>query len=198
MSLTTPEQFRPFRVLCAASCMIAALEGPVLAVENPPATISSKSSPRLDNTGPVKVGAVVLGRDGSGIGVIEQVAEDLVLVNTGTHQAPVARQSFGFTETGITINTTRAELDAMMDRQLAERAARIASSLLPGAEVVSIDQKLTATIEQIDYSKGRVVLKAPVGHVALRKEHFALNGAGRLMALFTAEQIEEAARSPAD
>lgn len=140
---------------------------------------------------------MVLGRDGSSIGVIEQVAEDLVLVNTGTHQAPVARQSFGFTEAGITINTTRAELDAMMDRQLAERAAKIASSLMPGAKVVSIDDKLTATIEQIDYSKGRVVLKAPEGHVALRKEHFALNGAGRLMALFTAEQIEEAARSPA-
>ena len=198
MSLTTPEQFRPFRVLCAASCMIAAFEGPALAVENPPAATSSKSSPRLDNTGPVKVGAVVLGRDGSSIGTIEHVSDDLVLVNTGTHQAPVARQSFGFTEAGITINTTRAELDAMMDRQLAERAAKIASSLMPGAKVVSIDDKLTATIEQIDYSKGRVVLKAPVGHVALRKEHFALNGAGRLMVLFTAEQIEEAARSPVD
>lgn len=178
--------------------MMAAFEGPALAAQPLPASTTPKSlPPSSDTAGPFRIGAVVLGRDGSSIGVIEQVADDLVLVNTGTHQAPVARQSFGFTEAGITINTTRAELDAMMDRQLAERAARIASSLLPGAKVVSIDDKLTATIEQIDYSKGRVVLKAPVGHVALRKEHFALNGAGRLMALFTAEQIEEAARRSA-
>lgn len=179
--------------------MIAAFDGPALAAQTPPAVTSPKSSPPPPGTeGPLKVGAVVLGRDGSSLGTIEHVADDLVLVNTGTHQAPVARQSFAFTEAGITINTTRSELDAMMDRQLAERAARIASSLLPGAEVVSIDDKLTATIAQIDYSKGRVVLKAPVGHVALRKEHFALNGSGRLMALFTAEQIAQAARSPAD
>jgi hypothetical protein len=198
MNLTTPDNFRPLSVFCAATCMIAAFDGSALAVETPPGATSSKSSPpRSDKVAPLKIGAVVLGRDGSRIGTIEHIADDLVLVNTGAHVAPIARQSFGFTEVGPTINTTRSELDAMMDQQLAERAAKIASALLPGAEVVSIDQKLTATIAKVDYSQGRVVLKAPEGHVALRKEHFALDGEGRLMALFTADQIAETAQSVA-
>ncbi|MBI1403567.1 MAG: hypothetical protein GC147_10170 [Porphyrobacter sp.] len=141
------------------------------------------------------VGATVYGNDGNPIGTVESVANGVVTIDTGKHKAPIPANLIGTGETGPSINATKAQIDAMMDQQIAEANAKRDAALVLGAPVVSAMGKPVGTLSEVDLENDAFVLESPNGPVALKKEHFAVNPQGQLMALFTVEQIASAAAS---
>lgn len=141
------------------------------------------------------VGATVLGNDGNPIGTVEAVADGIVTIDTGKHKAPIPADLIANGANGPSINATKDQIDAMMDAQVAEANAKRDAALVAGAAVVSANGNPAGTLASVDLAADAIVLESPEGPVALKKEHFAVDAEGRLMALFTREQITTAAAS---
>lgn len=141
------------------------------------------------------VGATVYGNDGNPIGTIESNADGVILVDTGKHKAPIPADLIGEGETGPSINATKEQINAMMDAQVAEANAKRDAALVEGAPVMSANGNPAGTIASIDTAMDAIILESPDGPVALKKEHFAVDPNGQLMALFTRDQIASAAAS---
>lgn len=137
------------------------------------------------------VGATVIGPEGNVVGTVEAVADGVVTLDTGKHKAPLPANAFGKGETGPTITVTKAQIDAMIDEQLAAAAAQRDAALVAGAAVASAAGAPLGTIESVEGDA--VVLETTEGPVALKREHFAVNEGGALIALFTVDQIKAAA-----
>jgi len=141
------------------------------------------------------VGATVYGNDGNAIGTVENVADGIVLIDTGKHKAPIPADLIGAGETGPSINATKEQIDAMMDAQVAEATAKRDAALVAGAPVVSANGNPAGTLTEVDLAMDAIILESPDGPVALKREHFAVDANGQLMALFTRDQIASAAAS---
>jgi sporulation protein YlmC with PRC-barrel domain len=141
------------------------------------------------------VGATVYGNDGNAIGTVENVADGIVLIDTGKHKAPIPANLIGAGETGPSINATKEQIDAMMDAQVAEATAKRDAALVAGAPVVSANGNPAGTLTEVDLDMDAIILESPDGPVALKREHFAVDANGQLMALFTRDQIASAAAS---
>lgn len=141
----------------------------------------------------VAAGATVYGPQGGEVGTVVSVADGVVTVDTGTHKAPLPADAFGNGEKGPTITVTKAQIDAMMAEQAAAASAARDTALIPGAVVITAKGAPAGTVKTVEGDA--IVLESPSGAVALKREHFAVNEQGALMALFTAEQIASAARA---
>lgn len=141
------------------------------------------------------VGATIYGNDGNPVGTVEQVTDQLIVINTGKHQAPVPVSLIFEGETGPSVNATKGQVDAMMDQKVAEAMAKRDAALVNGAEVVSVNGNPTGKLTSVDMTKDSITLESPQGPILLKKEHFAVDPNGRLMALFTRDQIASAAAS---
>ena len=76
----------------------------------------------------------------------------------------------------------KIELDAMMDQAVAEAAAKLATALVPGAQVVTADAQVLGAVDTIDGNN--IVVKGENDFiVTLPKEMFAVDANGALMAL---------------
>lgn len=137
----------------------------------------------------VTVGATVTGPDGAAVGTVESVADGVVTVDTGKHKAPLPANAFGKGESGPTITVTKAQLDTMIDQQLAAANAQRDALLVVGAEVHTADHQVLGKVESIDGNN--VIVARAEGPVTLLRDHFAAMDS-MLMARFTAEQIEAA------
>jgi hypothetical protein len=138
----------------------------------------------------VAAGAKVYGPEGNEVGTIVGVEGGIVTLDTGAHKAPLPEDAFGKSDKGPTITVTRAQIDAMMDEQVAAATAARDGALVAGAAVVTGKGAPAGTIRSVEGDA--VVLDSPSGAVALKREHFAVNAQGALMALFTADQIAAA------
>lgn len=141
------------------------------------------------------VGATVYGNDGKAIGTVEANADGIVTIDTGKHKAPIPANLIGAGDAGPSINATKDQIDAMMDEQVAQATAARDAALVAGAAVVSANGNPAGTLASVDLATDAIILESPEGPVALKKEHFAVNPSGQLMALFTREQIASAAAS---
>jgi len=141
----------------------------------------------------VAAGATVYGPDGAAVGTVASVDAGTVMVDTGTYKAPLPATAFGKGDKGPTITVTKAQLDEMMAQQVAAANTARDAKLAAGAAVVSPKGAALGTIKSVDGDA--VVLDSPSGPVALKREHFALDANGALIALFTAEQVAAAAGS---
>lgn len=137
----------------------------------------------------VVTGATVTGPEGNPVGTIEQVANGQAILDTGKHKVPLAVEMYGQGDAGPTITVTKAQLDAMMDEQIAAAIAQRDAALVAGAAVVSADGQTLGTIKSIDGDA--VVVEREAGLVTLKREHFAV-GQNGLMALFTVAQLDAA------
>ena len=137
----------------------------------------------------VTVGATVTGPDGAAVGTVESVADGVVTVDTGKHKAPLPTNAFGKGESGPTITVTKAQLESMIDQQLAAANAQRDALLVVGAEVHTADHQVLGKVESIDGNN--VIVARAEGPVTLLRDHFAAMDS-MLMARFTAEQIEAA------
>lgn len=141
------------------------------------------------------VGATIYGNDGNPIGTVEQVTDQVITIDTGKHKAPVPVSLIFEGDTGPSVNATRDQVNAMMDQQVAAAAARRDAALVTGAAVVSINGNPAGTLGKVDLAADVINLESPDGPIILKKEYFAVNPEGKLMALVTREQIAAAAAS---
>ena len=153
------------------------------------------AAPALAND-QVAAGATVTGPEGNTVGTIAQVENGQVLLDTGKHKVPLAINAFGEGENGPTITVTKAQLDGMVDEQLAAAAAKRDAALIAAAAVVSADAQPLGVIESVEGDD--VVVTLENGPVALKREHFAVDANGQLVALFTVAQIEQAMAAAAN
>lgn len=156
------------------------------------AALALAAAPALAAPGDVAVGATVYGPQGNPVGQIVTVEGGQAVVDTGKHKVPLGLEAYGKSDKGPTITVTKAQLDEIVDRQLAEAAAKRDAALVAGAAVVGANGASAGTIKSVDADT--VVLESPAGPVALKREHFAINAGGALMALFTADQITASAK----
>lgn len=139
----------------------------------------------------VAAGATVYGPQGSEVGTIVSIEGGTVMLDTGTYKAPLPENAFGKSEKGPTITVTRAQIDAMMAEQVAAANAKRDAALVAGAAVITAKGAPAGSIKSVEGDA--IVLESPSGAVALKREHFAVDAQGALMALFTADQIAAAA-----
>lgn len=143
------------------------------------------------NAQDVAAGATVYGPDGAAVGTVESVANGVVTVDTGAHKAPLPANAFGKSDKGPTITVTKAQLDDMVAQQLAAADAKRDAALVAGAAVASAKGAPLGTIKSVEGDA--VVVTTADGPVAMKREHFAVDANGALMALFTLDQIKAAA-----
>ncbi|MFC3097276.1 hypothetical protein [Alteraurantiacibacter palmitatis] len=136
------------------------------------------------------VGATVTGNDANPIGTVVSNDGATVVVDTGAHRVPLPLDVFANGEGGPTLNTTRAELDSIYERQLAEAAAARDAALVEGASVVTADQQVLGKIDMIDGDN--IVIREGDFVVTLPREMLAVNGEGALIALASMDAIQQA------
>ena len=127
--------------------------------------------------------------DDSTVGTIESNDGATAILDTGAYKAPLPVATYAMRDGKWTINATTPQIDGMMAAAEAEAAKKLAAALVEGAAVVSADNRPAGTILAIDTAMDQVIVENEMGIVSLKQEHFAVNQAGALTALFTGEQI---------
>lgn len=173
-----------FATLAAATAALALTAAPAVAQE---------AAPQVQ----VTAGTIVVGPEGNTVGTVKQVADGVVLLDTGKHTAPLPANAFGKNADGaISITVTQAQLNAMLDEQLAAAQAQRDAALVAGAMVHTADDAMLGTVESVD---GDAVLVArDTGSIQLERKHFAVDEQGTLVALFTVAQIDAATSASTD
>ena len=97
----------------------------------------------------VAAGAKVYGPEGNEVGTVVSVDGGVVTLDTGAHKAPLPEDAFGSGDKGPTITVTKAQLDAMMDEQVAAAAAARDGALVGGATVQTAQGAPAGTIHQL-------------------------------------------------
>lgn len=143
------------------------------------------------------VGATIFGNDGNPVGTVEQKSDDVLVIDTGKHKAPIPASLVFEGEAGPAVNATREQIDTMMDQRVAEQDSKRDTALVEGAAVMSVNGNPAGTLTSVNLEADTIVLESEQGPVMLKKEHFAVDGNGQLMALFTREQIASAAAAGA-
>ena len=85
------------------------------------AAVALAATPALAND-QVVVGAVVTGPEGNEVGKIVTVANGQAILDTGTHKVPLGIAMYGVGETGPTVTVTKAQLNGIVDQQIAAAA----------------------------------------------------------------------------
>ncbi|MGB3471442.1 MAG: hypothetical protein WBA51_11525 [Erythrobacter sp.] len=134
-------------------------------------------------------GTTIYGNDDQPIGTVETNDGTTVTVDTGTYKAPLPANLIGQREIGYSVNATKDQINGMMAAQKAEAEQKLAAALVDGASVMSADNQAAGTIIAIDDAADQIIVEREDGIFSLKREQFALNPEGALMALYTLEQI---------
>jgi len=137
------------------------------------------------------VGTTVFGNDDAPIGTVEANDGSVVTVDTGKHNAPLPANLLAEREGKWTVNATQAQINQMMDQQVAEANAKRDAALIKGAMVMSADGQPAGTVYTIDNSVDAIIVERDGGIITLKREHFAINPTGQLVALFSMDQIAQ-------
>ena len=141
------------------------------------------------------VGATVMGNDDAPIGTVTANEGGVVTVDTGKHSAPLPANLLAEREGQWTVNATKAQIDGMMDAQVAqaqaaadaqaaaeaEAAAKLAAALVVGNAVITADAQPLGSITELDEANV-VVSNDEVGLVTLPRGFFALDAEDQLVA----------------
>ena len=151
------------------------------------AAVALAATPAFANE-QVVAGATVTGPEGNAVGTIVSVDNGQAVLDTGKHKVPLGVDMYGQGETGPTITVTKAQLDGMMDAQIAEANAKRDAKLVVDAAVLSADGQPVGTVYTID-TEDMVIIKGDAGIITLNRDTFALDAQGALMVLYAASDI---------
>ncbi len=144
------------------------------------------------DTAHITAGAMVHGPEGNMVGTIETVGEGQAILDTGTHKVPVPFSAIGKDADGVAaIGVTKAQLDSMIDQQLAAALAKRDAALVAGTAVMTADAQELGTIETVDGDNIVVIRGDAADKVTLLREYFDATDAG-VSARLTMTQIDEA------
>ncbi|WP_298301982.1 hypothetical protein [uncultured Erythrobacter sp.] len=141
------------------------------------------------------VGATVFGNDDAPVGTVESNDGTTVTIDTGKHKAPLPLNLLAEREGKWTINATQAQVNGLMDQQMAqaeaaaeaqaaaeaEAAAKLNAALTVGSAVITADAMPLGTISELD-AANVVVTNDDVGLVTLPRGFFALDAEDQLVA----------------
>lgn len=140
------------------------------------------------------VGATIYGSDGNAVGTVAEANDQVVVIDTGKHKAPVPVGMIADGEKGKTVGATKAQVDTMMDERIAEANAKRDAALVEGAAVVAVGGDPAGKLGKVDLAADTIALETDAGaSFQLKKEHFAVNPQGQLTVLYSKEQIASAA-----
>ncbi len=128
-----------------------------------------------------EAGASIMGNDGKVVGTVASNDGTTVMLDTGAHQVPLGPDMFAQADGAWSINTTKTDLDTMMDEMKAQQMAALEAALVEGAAVVTADAMPLGTIEMIEPEA--IVLTYKEAPLTLPKNLFALDGNGAVMVL---------------
>ncbi len=151
------------------------------------ASVALAATPALAND-TVVAGATVTGPEGNTVGTIVAVENGQAVLDTGKHKVPLGVDMYGEGENGPTITVTKAQLDGMIDAQLAEAAAKLDAALMVDAAVLSADGQPVGKVYTID-TENMVIVQNDAGIITLARESFAVSPEGALMVLYSAADI---------
>ena len=117
-------------------------------------------------------GVTVYGNDDQPAGTIESNDGTNAVLDTGSFKVPLPLATYG-----------------MMADQAAKAAAKLDAALVDGAAVISADSMPVGTVLAMDPSVDQYLVANGSGVITLKREHFAVDQAGALTALFTSEQL---------
>lgn len=140
-----------------------------------------------------EVGATIYGNDGNVVGTVADINDQVVVIDTGTHKAPVPVSMVFDSDKGKSVNATRDQVDTMMAERIAEARAERDAALVKGAVVLSTGGRAVGTLAEVDLAADKIMLETPQGLLQMKKEHFAVNPQGELSVLYSRDQIASAA-----
>jgi preprotein translocase subunit YajC len=140
---------------------------------------------------PLAVGAVIKDTAGGEVGTVTAVSGDNITVKTDTRQATLPRASFAATPTGYIIAMTREQLNAAVDKSLAEAGP----VLSVGATVHDTAGGVVGTVEKFDAQYATV--KLTNSSVQLPVTAFARGPNGPIISATAAQLEAEAAAAAA-
>ncbi|HVF94028.1 MAG TPA: hypothetical protein VM900_06910 [Sphingomonas sp.] len=137
------------------------------------------------------VGAAVFDSAGVEIGKIESVANGAVIVASPTGKISLPATSIGQSAKGLAIGMTKADLDAAAQQAQAAASGALASKLVAGTAVGSVDGTTTlGTIKSADAQF--VTLTTAKGDVKLPVAGFAAGPSGNVILGMTKAQFDAA------
>ncbi|MCH2486584.1 MAG: hypothetical protein MK010_02425 [Erythrobacter sp.] len=148
------------------------------------------ATPALAND-QVVAGATVYGPEGNEVGTITQVQNGQAVLDTGTHQVPLAVDMYGVGETGPTITVTKVQLDTMIEQQMAAANAALDTALVEGATIMTADNQMLGTVGAVEGDNVLVARADDAGEFTVPRNYFAA-AEGQLMARLTMAQIDAA------
>ena len=138
-------------------------------------------------------GVTVMGNDDAAVGTVLSNDGTTIVVDTGTHQVPLAAETFADREGTWVLNTTKAELDTAYGEMMAEQQAALEAALVVGADVMTSDAQMLGAITEIN--EEAVVLDHMGQPLGLPHDLFALDPEGTLIVLADMAAIMEAMAS---
>ncbi len=139
------------------------------------------------------VGATIYGNDGNAVGTVAEINDQVVVIDTGKHKAPVPVSMVFDGDKGKSVNATKDQVDAMMAGRIAQANAERDAKLVQGAAVLSAGGRPVGTLGAVDLAADTIILEAEAGALRMKKEHFAVNPQGQLTVLYSVDQIASAA-----
>lgn len=138
------------------------------------------------------IGDKVLGPQQKDVGTIVRIDGDNIVVNTGKHEAALAKSSFAKWPSGLVIGSTRDQLDAAVEQAAAKNKADLAAALVSGAEAKSLNGiKVLGKVKELEADF--VLLATPDGDLRVPRSAFVLRPAGLTIGL-TVEQFDKAVK----
>lgn len=154
-------------------------------------TVAFQAAPALAQEAvEITTGATITGNDSVTIGTVLDTDGTNVVVDTGTYQIALPADAFASGDTGLTLNITKAELEASYAEILAQQQAALAAALVVGAPVMTADAQPLGTIETIE--EENIILISGEDQMALPKNLFALDPNGTVMVLANLADIQAA------
>lgn len=157
-----------------------------------PAGTSAPAGAGAPAAASIAAGATVYDSQGVSVGTIESVSGDNVVLAIGASRATLASSAFASGAKGVTVNTTKAQLEAAIAQATAQNSASLDTALAVGADVQSKDGVVVGKVKSV--AGDEVVLDRPAGAVTLAKQFFTSGTAGLTIALSAAE-LEAAAKA---
>jgi hypothetical protein len=178
-----------------ATALFGALMIPAAAQAKAPAPATPAGAPA--NTGQATAADIVAGTkvfdsQGVEIGQIEAVQGDNVVIAAGANRATLAKSAFAKAAAGVSVNATKAQLDAAVADASAKAGASLDTALVANAEVKSQDGAVVGTVKQVQGDQ--VILDRPDGAVSLTRQFFAADASGLTLRM-TAAQLDAAAKA---
>lgn len=180
------------KLYVAALLSAATLPLGATAFAAPPAPAAPAAAAATPTTTAVTAGATVYDSQGVAVGTVESVSGDNVVLAIGASRATLASSAFATGPKGVTINTTKAQLETAVAQATAQNTASLDSALAVGADVQSKDGVVVGKVKSV--AGDQVVLDRPAGAVTLAKQFFTSGSAGLTIALSAAE-LEAAAKA---